>query len=76
MALIVPLAAAGCGFRSKGAGGRELPRHQTHHSEEGQREPTVGVPAGAAEGPQASAGAEPGPAEGLPGNAVHHGLDG
>lgn len=36
----------------------------------------MGVPARAAEGPQTEAGDEPGPSEGLPGDALHHGLDG
>lgn len=74
--LLPPLTAAGGGCSGEGARGGELPRHQAHHGQEGQRDPAVGVPARAAEGPKAETGADPGPAESLPGDALHHGLDG
>ena len=69
-------ARAGCGGCGQGTGGRELPWHQAHHSTEGQCHPALGVPAGTAQGPETAPRDEPGAAEDIPGNAVHHGLDG
>ncbi|KAH3857026.1 hypothetical protein DPMN_099623 [Dreissena polymorpha] len=44
--------------------------------QEGQRDPPVELPAGAAEGPQDETGAVPAATEGVQGDGVHPGLDG
>lgn len=69
-------AAAGSGFSGKGAGGRTVPWHQTHHCQEGKCSSSVGLSTGAPESQTSAAGTEPGSSESLPGDAVRHGLDG